>query len=61
MSYCRFENTLTDLRDCADALETEEEQDIAKMSGWERAARTDLIALCCEIARKYGRSYDAKG
>lgn len=53
MSYCRFRNTLQDLRDCVqsledidgniDNLESEEEQDAAKK----------LIRLCILIAGDY--------
>ena len=48
MSYCRFHNTLLDLRDCRDALyngeiPSEEEKRCAKR----------LIELCKEIAEDY--------
>ena len=49
MSYCRFQNTLSDLHDCqehmgeADGLGHEEEQ-----------ARLRLIRLCKSIADEYG-------
>lgn len=48
MSYCRFENTASDLYDCKEALEVEED------SPYEAAARKELIQLCVEIARDYG-------
>ena len=47
MSYCRFENTLSDLEECYYALETE---------GWESLSASemqhahDLIKLCRNIA-----------
>ncbi len=45
MSYCRFRNTLPDLRDCADNMWDElEDQE-------EEAARKRLIALCKKIAK----------
>ncbi len=49
MSYCRFQNTVGDLRDCAEALD-----DI--MNGEERLSREELaaarrlVALCQQIA-----------
>jgi hypothetical protein len=48
MSYCRFENTLRDLRDCERALEDGEE-----LSESERRARDELISLCASIANDY--------
>jgi hypothetical protein len=45
LSYCRFENTLADLRDCYDAI-----GDTADLSADEREAREELIALCHAIA-----------
>lgn len=43
LSYCRFENTLKDLRDCHEHI-----RDILE-SETENKARLDLIALCQEI------------
>jgi hypothetical protein len=48
MSYCRFENTLGDLRDCYDHMD---EDDI---SAAECKAREKLLALCARIASEYG-------
>ena len=39
MSYCRFENTLSDLRDCYNNLDD-------NLSGSEREYRQQLIELC---------------
>ena len=45
MSYCRFENTLRDLKDCSEHLyETKEE-----LGDYEWAAKLKLIKLCLEI------------
>jgi hypothetical protein len=49
MSYCRFENTANDLRDCRDAMRDEDE-----LSESEEKARLRLIKLCAEIADDYG-------
>lgn len=49
MSYCRFENTLVDLKDCATALGINDETP-AKMSYDEQRAAVELIELCAAIA-----------
>lgn len=43
MSYCRFENTLKDLQDCADHMSD------ADISVSEKKARKQLIEVCREI------------
>ena len=45
MTYCKYRNTLKDLRDCYDSMydETSPEEDQAKMS---------LIKLCKQIAEE---------
>ena len=50
MGYCRFENTLSDLRDCYDNLEQFEYGDLS-LSEAEAAVR--LIKLCRQIADNY--------
>ena len=45
MSYCRFQNTLQDLKDCYYNIE-----DLEDMSDEEKRARKQLIELCCDIA-----------
>ena len=48
MSYCRFENTLNDLRDChASMLEP-----TAKMSEHEQRARINMFALVLKMAEE---------
>ena len=42
MSYCRFRNTLNDLRDCIDHIEDE-------LEGEENYARSALISVCKRI------------
>lgn len=51
MSYCRFRNTLADLRDCYDNMDDD-------VSDAEKAARARLIKLCREIADDYGEDRD---
>lgn len=46
MSYCRFQNTLRDLQDCANNIN----DDIEDLSDEEKNAREDLIQLCIQIA-----------
>ena len=43
MSYCRFTNTLADLRDCQNNMEDED------LSPAEQKAKESLIALCKRI------------
>lgn len=47
MSYCRFENTLQDLRDCYENMDEE-------LSESEERSRKRLIKLCTQIANNYG-------
>ena len=50
MSYCRFQNTLGDLRACLDAMmEAVDDEDTAPLSGEEAHARKSLIETCVEI------------
>ena len=52
MSYCRFQNTLADLRDCYENMEGE------KLSWEEEKAKAKLIKLCESIASDYGYCAD---
>ena len=53
MSYCKFRNTLPDLRDCADAL-CDSDGDLSDLSEEEQNAARALIRLCREIADDFG-------
>jgi hypothetical protein len=46
MSYCRFKNTIEDLRDCFDNMDEQ-------VSLWEHKKREQLIKLCHQIAESY--------
>lgn len=48
MAYCRFQNTLKDLRDCYENMEAE------PTGEEEKRARKRLIKLCESIASDYG-------
>lgn len=52
MSYCRFQNTLQDLRDCAEALD-EIGDNLAELSKDEAKAAAALIAICQEIGGRF--------
>ena len=54
MSYCRFENTLNDLRDCLEHLY---EKGLSKD---EKRMRNALIELCREIADSDEGDNDAR-
>ena len=53
MYYCRFQNTVSDLQDCKDALD-EIEGNLAELSKDEAKAADRFIRLCVEIARDHG-------
>ena len=57
MSYCRFQNTLTDLQDCMDTL-YDLDEDLSELSGAEKRAAKSLIELCNEIVVSYGHIVD---
>lgn len=46
MSYCRFENTLQDLRDCYNNMQTNLSKD-------ENEYRMQLLELCTSIAQEF--------
>lgn len=46
MSYCRFENTLNDLKDCYENMDN-------VSSDTEKKKRKQLIELCIDIALDY--------
>ena len=50
MSYCRFRNTLADLRDCYNALDDE---GIENLSHEEKRAAIKLIQTCEELAEVF--------
>ena len=49
MSYCRFENTYSDLEDCYEALC----EDSKELSESEQSYKKKLIELCKTIADKF--------
>lgn len=54
MSYCRFQNTLQDLRDCQEAMcETNADEWLESLSSEERKAAIRLIKLCSEITHDF--------
>ena len=58
MSYCRFQNTLGDLRDCYDALNDEDADSLDEMDDDEKSARSRLIKLCGKIFRDFEEEVD---
>ncbi len=51
MSYCRFRNTVKDLRDCYENMDKCDDSD-------EEKARKSLIKLCVDIALDCGHEVD---
>ncbi len=52
MSYCRFENTLRDLRDCYSNMDSDD------LSQSEFYARKQMIELCWDIYQEYCNNID---
>ena len=50
MSYCRFQNTLSDFRDCMRALR---EEDLSELSPEERAAAEELAGAAVAYAELF--------
>lgn len=55
MSYCRFQNTETDLRDCLYAMETEDTFADMDLSNEEADALIRMKQLCEEFLENYER------
>ena len=55
MSYCRFQNTLRDLKDCLDAL-CDIDGNLSELSKEEAQAADRLILVCEEIAGNFAQS-----
>lgn len=54
MSYCRFENTYNDLRDCLDALDNSSVEELEEhASEYGRHYIRKLIKLCIRISDNY--------
>lgn len=53
MSYCRFENTASDLDDCADALEELLNTGIGRLSRSELAAAKRLAVMCTNVVQLF--------
>ena len=47
MSYCRFHNTLADIRECLEYMDDQ-------LSEAEEKEKKRLIKICCQIAEDYG-------
>ena len=56
MSYCRFENTLADMRDCLHTLENG--LDAAELSDYEISALRDFADTARQIARFENNIYN---
>ncbi len=56
MSYCRFSNTIGDLRDCVEAAEDFDTAEalFASLSEEEAKAAKRLLKLCRQFADDYG-------
>lgn len=65
MSYCRFENTSSDLRDCVEALEELADEtafgDGRPLSSSERVAADWMVKLCRRYLEAHSRLLAAEG
>ncbi len=58
MSYCRFQNTLRDLQDCAGVME-EGENEIRKLSSEEKRAFVSMMDVCSNMLAAIGIDVDS--
>lgn len=63
MSYCRFENTYNDLKDCYEALgEVNNLEELEKSANeYEKPYIRKLIKLCARIAADYEQNEEDEG
>lgn len=57
MSYCRFQNTLSDLKDCVEAM-YDIDGNFQELSKEEARAAKALIVLCDDLVISYGHLSD---
>ena len=50
MSYCRFQNTADDMRDCVDAIDNGE---LTELSNREQRAFVEFVELCRSVAERF--------
>jgi len=55
MSYCRFENTVKDLRDCADHIDNQLEA-----GGYEDKSRVKLIKIAYDMLQQFMEVVDGE-
>ena len=59
MSYCRFENTASDIYDCIDALQEDGADVLKEASEYEREGLEELVDRCEEIIAMKEMIYEA--
>ena len=58
MSYCRYQNTLSDLNDCYWAMTDDNPDDGVKLDQYEQRAKEQLIERCREIVEFADKDVD---
>lgn len=58
MSYCRFENTLMDVKDCVNAMDEVESFDALDLNTYEKVAIRDMVDACEAFIANYNRLTD---
>ena len=61
MSYCRFQNTEIDFRDCLKHLRTLDPEDRSHHTECERRSRARLIQMAAELLEELGLDPDPNG
>lgn len=56
MSYCRFQNTVLDVRDCRGALAELLDEGMDPLSAEELQAARQLVGLCAEVLQTVGEA-----
>lgn len=59
MSYCRFENTLSDMRDCLQAMREAENLTELDLSSYERQAFESMHQLAADLQEEIDRLQEA--
>ena len=60
MSYCRFENTLGDLGDCVDAMESARSVADLDMNEYEKRAFYSMFRMCRSFLAEHERLLSAQ-
>jgi hypothetical protein len=60
MSYCKFENTVLEMRQCLEAVENADSLDNLDLSQYEQESLPRLYSLCKKFAKEFERIHPVK-